>query len=77
MGEHTNKAMGKAKQAFGRYAGDRDLQREGQVQEATGKVQGGVRKVSHNVQDALDKMAGKMGDRRRAREDEAAAARDR
>ncbi|MFA5943953.1 MAG: CsbD family protein [Candidatus Thermoplasmatota archaeon] len=69
MGEHTNKAMGKARQAFGRATGNRDLERQGKVQEATGNVQGGVRKAAGSVSNALDKISAKMGQERRVREE--------
>ena len=68
MGEHTNKTMGKARQAFGKATGNRDLERQGKVQEATGTVQGGVRKAAGSVSDALGKISAKMGQQRRDRE---------
>jgi uncharacterized protein YjbJ (UPF0337 family) len=55
MGEIIDKVKGKVKQAVGNLAGDKKLQREGQVDEAKGNVKGAVEDVKHSVKDALKK----------------------
>lgn len=56
MDEHPAPAAGKARQAFGRPRGEPSASAE-------------PRRTPANVKDALDKMAGKMGDRRRAQDE--------
>jgi len=65
MGEHANKAAGRAKQAIGHAAGDEALRQEGKVQHATGVAQGGVKDATRKVEDALGKMGSKLAERRR------------
>lgn len=65
MGETRNKVAGRTKQAVGGALGDRGLQREGRVQEATGKAQGAVKDASRGIEDALGKMGSKLAERRR------------
>ncbi len=45
MGEITNKAKGKVKQAAGALTGDKKLQEEGRRDEFKGKVEGVVKKM--------------------------------
>ena len=53
--EISNKddAKGRAKEAAGDLTGDRDLQREGKVDQAGGKAKEGVEKVTDKIKDAL------------------------
>ena len=46
-------AKGRVKEAAGDLTGDRDLQREGKVDQAGGKVKDGVEKATDKVKDAL------------------------
>ncbi len=55
MGEIIDKVKGKIKQAAGAATGDKKLQREGQVDEAKGKVKGATEEVKHAVKSALRK----------------------
>ena len=60
MGEWTDKAKGRVKQAVGGATGDRELQAEGHVDETKGKAKGVVEDVKHGIKDALnpDRKAG-------------------
>jgi uncharacterized protein YjbJ (UPF0337 family) len=55
MGELIDKVKGKIKQTAGGLAGDKKLEREGQVDEAKGEVKGAVANVKHAVKDAARK----------------------
>ena len=46
-------AKGRIKEAAGDLTGDKDLQREGKVDQAGGKVKDGVEKATDKVKDAL------------------------
>jgi uncharacterized protein YjbJ (UPF0337 family) len=48
-------AKGRLKEAAGDLTGDDELQREGKVDQATGKVKDGVEKASDKVKDAVGK----------------------
>jgi len=50
-----DEAKGRIKKAAGDLTGDKDLQREGKVDEAAGKVKGAVDDASDKVKDALDR----------------------
>ena len=52
MGEIIDKAKGKIKQAAGALSGDKNLKREGEVDETKGNVKGAVEDVKHAVKDA-------------------------
>jgi uncharacterized protein YjbJ (UPF0337 family) len=54
MGEIVDKLKGKAKQVEGIITGDKARQREGQVDEAKGKVEGLVNKVEDAVSGAVE-----------------------
>ena len=56
MGDGTTDDLkGRAKEAAGDLTGDEDLQREGKVDQAGGKVKDGVEKATDKVKDALDR----------------------
>jgi uncharacterized protein YjbJ (UPF0337 family) len=55
MGEIMDKVKGKIKQTAGGLAGDKKLEREGEVDEAKGGVKGTVANVKHAVKDAARK----------------------
>jgi uncharacterized protein YjbJ (UPF0337 family) len=55
MGEIIDKAKGKIKKAAGALIGDKDLENEGKVDEASGKVKGAVEDVKHAIKDAVKK----------------------
>jgi uncharacterized protein YjbJ (UPF0337 family) len=46
-------AKGRVKEAAGNLTGDKDLKREGQVDQAGGKAKEGVEKVTDKIKDAL------------------------
>ena len=52
MGELIDKAKGKVKQAIGDLTGNKELTREGEADEAKGKVEGAVEDVKNAVKDA-------------------------
>jgi uncharacterized protein YjbJ (UPF0337 family) len=51
--ENKDDAKGRVKEAAGNLTGDKDLQREGKVDKATGKVKAGVEKAADKVKDAV------------------------
>ncbi|HEY4778627.1 MAG TPA: CsbD family protein [Solirubrobacterales bacterium] len=53
--EISNKddAKGRVKEAAGDLTGDKDLKREGKVDQAGGKAKEGVEKVTDKIKDAL------------------------
>jgi uncharacterized protein YjbJ (UPF0337 family) len=55
MGEIIDKVKGKVKQAAGKMARDKDLEREGKVDETKGDVKGVAEDVKHAVKDAVKK----------------------
>jgi uncharacterized protein YjbJ (UPF0337 family) len=55
MGEIIDKVKGKIKQAAGSLSGDKRLEREGNVDQAKGKVKGAVEEVKHTVKNAVKK----------------------
>jgi uncharacterized protein YjbJ (UPF0337 family) len=48
-------AKGRAKEAAGNLTGDKDLEREGKVDQATGKVKDAVGGAADKVKDALSR----------------------
>ena len=52
MGELIDKAKGKVKQAIGDLTGNKELTREGEADEAKGKVTGAVKDLKNAVKDA-------------------------
>ncbi|HEV2844809.1 MAG TPA: CsbD family protein [Thermoanaerobaculia bacterium] len=46
-------AKGRVKEAAGNLTGDKDLEREGKVDQATGKAKEGLDKLTDKVKDAL------------------------
>ena len=55
MGEISDKVKGNIKEAAGALTGDMNLEREGKMVEAKGKVKGAVEDVKHAVKDAVKK----------------------
>jgi uncharacterized protein YjbJ (UPF0337 family) len=55
MAENTDDFKGRIKEAAGDLTGDKDLQREGKVDQATGKAKEGVERVSDAAKDILGK----------------------
>jgi uncharacterized protein YjbJ (UPF0337 family) len=51
--DNKDDAKGRLKEAAGDVTGDKDLQREGRVDQAGGKAKEGVEKVTDKVKDAL------------------------
>ncbi len=54
MSGEADKVGGKLKQAAGDLTGNDELEREGERQEAAGKVKDGVDKAKDKVNDAVD-----------------------
>ena len=53
MPENADDAKGRVKEAAGDLTGDKDLQNEGKVDQATGKVKDAVGDVSDKVKDTV------------------------
>jgi uncharacterized protein YjbJ (UPF0337 family) len=51
--QNKDDAKGRVKEAAGDLTGDKDLKREGKVDQAGGKAKEGVEKVTDKVKDAL------------------------
>ena len=51
----TDEAKGRIKEAGGDLTGDKDLKREGKVDQASGKTKGTLDKATRKVKDALRK----------------------
>jgi uncharacterized protein YjbJ (UPF0337 family) len=51
----TDEAKGRLKEAGGDLTGDKDLKREGKVDQASGKTKGTLDKATGKVKDALRK----------------------
>ena len=52
---HADEAEGRIKEAAGDLTGDKDLQREGKIDQASGKAKDAVDKGADKVKDALRK----------------------
>jgi uncharacterized protein YjbJ (UPF0337 family) len=53
MPENTDDAKGRIKEAAGDLTGDEDLQREGEIDQATGKVKEKVGDAAEKVKDVV------------------------
>jgi uncharacterized protein YjbJ (UPF0337 family) len=51
--QNKDDAKGRVKEAAGDLTGDKDLQREGKVDQAGGKAKEGVEKITDKIKDAL------------------------
>ena len=56
MGEKTDQAQGRVKEAVGSLTDNDDLKREGQVDQAAGKAKGKVEDVKDWVEDKIDQI---------------------
>jgi len=63
MGEKTDQAKGRVKQAAGDLTDDEQLKREGKVDELSGKVKGAFEDLKDKAEDAVDNVRDKI-DRR-------------
>lgn len=61
MSGETDKAKGRIKQAAGDLTDDEDLRREGQRDEAAGKVKDTVDKAKDKVNEAVDAVKDRHG----------------
>ena len=52
---NPDEAKGRVKEAAGNLTGDKDLQREGKVDQAGGKAKHGVERLTDKVKDILHK----------------------
>ncbi len=55
MSGEADKLKGRVKEAAGDLTGDKDLEREGKIDRASGSVKEGVDKVKDKISDALDR----------------------
>ena len=53
--ENTDEAKGRVKEAAGDLSGDKDLQREGRVDQASGKAKGAIDDAADKAKDALNR----------------------
>ena len=60
MSGESDKIIGKAKQAAGDVTGNDDLEREGERDEAAGKIKDGVDDAKDKVNDAVDSIKDKL-----------------
>lgn len=60
MSGETDQIAGRVKQAAGDLTNDRDLEREGEQQEAAGKLKDAVDDVKDKANDAIDKVKSKL-----------------
>ncbi len=60
MSGKTDKLSGKVKQAAGDLTDNDDLKREGEREEAAGKVKGGIDRVKDKLDDTVDRVKEKM-----------------
>ncbi len=60
MSGTADKISGKLKQAAGDLTGDKDLEREGKVDETSGKVKDGLDKAKDKASDAVDSIKDKF-----------------
>ncbi len=56
MGEIIDKVKGKIKHTAGAITGDKQLENEGKLDEAKGKVKGAVEDVKHAIKEAVKKQ---------------------
>jgi uncharacterized protein YjbJ (UPF0337 family) len=54
MGEMTDKAKGRVKEAAGVLTDDDKLRREGKIDQAAGKAKGAAEKMKDTAKDAID-----------------------
>jgi uncharacterized protein YjbJ (UPF0337 family) len=60
MGEHTDKASGRVKQAAGALTGDDDTKREGEREEHKGEIKERVNDAADATKDAIDDVKKKI-----------------
>lgn len=63
MGEKSDKVSGKAKQAAGDLTGDKDMHREGKVEEKTADVKDKVGDAADTVKDKVSSVVDSVKDR--------------
>ena len=63
MGENTDKASGRIKQAAGDLTGDDDLHDEGRAQERAGQAKGVLNDLKEKADDAVDAIKDRLHDR--------------
>jgi uncharacterized protein YjbJ (UPF0337 family) len=65
MGEKTDEAKGRVKEAAGDLTGDKDLEREGQMDQAGAKVKGKVGRAAETAKDKTGEVVDKAKDKAR------------
>jgi uncharacterized protein YjbJ (UPF0337 family) len=63
MSENAQEMKGRAKQAAGDLTDDKELKREGQVDQAGASGKDKIDKAADKAKDGMDKLAGKAKDR--------------
>jgi uncharacterized protein YjbJ (UPF0337 family) len=63
MSENAQEMKGRAKQAAGDLTDDKELKREGQVDQAGARGKDKIDKAADKAKDGMDKLAGKAKDR--------------
>ncbi|MFO7654150.1 MAG: CsbD family protein [Candidatus Krumholzibacteriia bacterium] len=53
MGEHSDKAKGKAKESLGKATGDKEMEREGKSDRAAGKAKEGINKANEKAKETF------------------------
>ena len=53
--ENTDEVKGRVKEAAGDLTGDKDMQREGKVDQASGKAKGAIDDAADKAKDALNR----------------------
>jgi len=67
MGENTDQAKGRIKQAVGDLTDDKDLQREGKIDETGGKAKGVLNDLRDKAESVVDSVKDKVDDARNKR----------
>ncbi len=62
MAGEKDKIEGRVKQAAGDLTGDKDLQREGERDEAAGKIKDSIDDVSDKAEEAVDGLRERLND---------------
>ena len=60
MGEHTDKASGRVKQAAGALTGDDETKRDGEREERKGEIKEHVNDAADTVKDGIDDVKDKV-----------------
>ena len=62
MGEHIEDLKGRTKEAVGDATGNKDLQREGKVDQASASAKGHIEDAKDKVEDLVDSVKDRVSD---------------